>query len=405
MSEPLLFADLKVVDAASWIAGPVAATILADLGADVVKIEMPGTGDPYRYLPQGAGAPKANVNYTWLMDARNKRSITLNVKTEAGRDVLRRLVAWCDVYVTNYPLGMRRQLGLTYEELAPLNPRMIYASLTAYGEHGAEAEREGFDGVAYWARSGLQDLVRAPGAPPAGSVAGQGDHPTGVSLYAAIVTALYRRQLTGKGTMVHTSLLANGYWSNGCLGQAALCDADFTARRAAQAQGPASFTQLPYAAADGRFLQFNMVRSDAEQRAMLTACGLGHLLADARFVDGASRLANGRELIELVKARLKERPAADWMATFVAARVPASRVAIVEDMRDDAQAIANRVLVPPSDPRVGARYVINHPVRVEGIGSRGPLKAPEIGEHSDEVLRMLGCSDADIAALHAGGAL
>ena len=238
MSDELLFKGLKVVDAASWIAAPVAATILADLGADVIKVEIPGDGDPYRRLAIAPGTPTADVNYTWLMDARNKRSITLNLKTDDGRTILKRLVADCDVYITNQPLPMRRELGLTYEDLRPLNSAMIFASFTAYGEKGPERDREGFDGIAYWARSGLMDLVRAPGSPPGASVAGQGDHPSGVSLYAAIVTALLRRERTGEGTMVHTSLLANGYWSNGCMGQAALVGADFSVRRNAANRPP-----------------------------------------------------------------------------------------------------------------------------------------------------------------------
>ena len=145
----LLFSGLVVLDVGTWIAGPVAATILADFGADVIKVEIPGNGDAYRGLAGARGTPDADVNYTWIMDGRNKRSLTLNLKTDQGRDVLRDLVRRCDVYVTNHPLGMRRSLGLTYEELAPLNPRMIYASLTAYGESGPERDREGFDGVAW----------------------------------------------------------------------------------------------------------------------------------------------------------------------------------------------------------------------------------------------------------------
>src|SRR3712207_5052083 len=128
----LLFAGLRILDVGTWIAGPVAATILADYGASVIKVETPETGDPYRRLPQAPTMPQSDVNYTWLADARNKRSITLNLKSEEGRAILLRLVRECDIYVTNQPLPARRRFGLTYEELAPLNPRMIYASLTAY---------------------------------------------------------------------------------------------------------------------------------------------------------------------------------------------------------------------------------------------------------------------------------
>ena len=147
------------------------------------------------------------------------------------RKILKQLVKQCDVYVTNQPMRVRRSLGLTYEEIGPLNEKMIYASLTAYGETGPEAERKGFDAVAYWSRSGLADEVRAPGAPPGATVPGMGDHPTAVALFACIMMGLYKRQLTGKGGMVSTSLLANGFWANGCFGQAALVGGDFSARR------------------------------------------------------------------------------------------------------------------------------------------------------------------------------
>ena len=212
-----LFDGLKVVDAGTWIAGPVSSTILADYGADVTKVEMPGDGDAYRRLAHGPGTPNADINYAWAQDARNKRSITINLKTDEGRAILKKLVAQCDVYVTNYPLPMRRRLGLTYDDLKPLNPRMVYASLTAYGEYGPEQDREGFDLVAYWSRSGLMDVVRAPGAKPAHSLPGMGDHPTAISMYASIVTALLHRERTGEGGMVHTSLIANGVWAASCI--------------------------------------------------------------------------------------------------------------------------------------------------------------------------------------------
>lgn len=231
-SDPLLFEGLKVIDAATWIAAPVAATMLADFGADVIKIESPDVGDAYRNFASMAGSPNADVNYAWLMDARNKRSLALNLKSEEGIAILRQLVAASDVYITNHPLAMRRKLGLMYEDLAPLNSRLIYASFTAYGEEGPERDREGFDLVAYWARSGLMDMVRASGAEPAMSLPGMGDHPSAVSVYAAIVTALLRRERTGKGGRVHTSLLANGLWSGSTIAQAVFADADFSNFRA-----------------------------------------------------------------------------------------------------------------------------------------------------------------------------
>ena len=157
------------------------------------------------------------------MTSRNKRSLALDLKHEAGRAVLYRLVADADVFVTNFPLPVRDRLKLAPADLLPLNPRLIYASFTAYGEAGDEAAKTGFDSTAYWARTGLMDAVRADvDTPPARSAPGMGDHPSATGLYAAIVTALYRREKTGRGGVVRSSLLQNGLWANGCFVQTRL---------------------------------------------------------------------------------------------------------------------------------------------------------------------------------------
>src|SRR6202011_1596850 len=156
----------------------------------------PGRGDPYRALPQVAGNPSSPHNYAWILESRNKKSIALDLTKPDAREVLYRLVADADVFITNYPPPVRRRLGVTYDDIAPLNPRLIYASFTGYGEFGEEAHRPGFDSNAWWARS----------------VPGMGDHPSAIALFAAIVTALYRRERTGKGGHVGSSLMANGAW-------------------------------------------------------------------------------------------------------------------------------------------------------------------------------------------------
>ncbi|HTB03111.1 MAG TPA: CoA transferase, partial [Bradyrhizobium sp.] len=206
-----IFEGLKVLDCASFIAAPAAATVLSDFGADVIKIEPPVTGDPYRNLTSLPGYPASAHNFAWMLESRNKKSLALHLGKPEGKAVLYRLAAEADVFITNFPPGVRQRLGITYEELAPLNPRLIYASFTGYGEKGEEANKPGFDSNAYWARSGLMDLVRADtDTTPARSVAGMGDHPCAMALYGAIVTALYKRMQTGKGSHVSSSLMANG---------------------------------------------------------------------------------------------------------------------------------------------------------------------------------------------------
>lgn len=401
-NEPLLFEGLKVLDVGTWIAGPVAGTILADFGASVIKVEAPGKGDPYRALANGPLSPKSPMNYMWIVDGRNKRSISLNLADEEGRDILMRLVRDCDVYITNQPFATRRKLRLNYEDLAPENERMIYASLTAYGEDGPDAELEGFDGVAWWARSGLMDMVRSPGATPGMSVPGMGDHPTAVAMYAAIVTALMRRERTGRGGKVHTSLLANGLWANTCLAQGALVGAEFPIREIPPPP-PRSPNRVLFETSDGRLLQLYMVRTQAELDGLLIAAGREDMLADERFADPAARMEHAAELVAELKATFVQRPAAEWMATFREAEVPVTLVAEMGDLVDDPQLRVNNMVAPPVDESVPARVVINHPLNIDGMPRVGTRHAPEVGEHTDEVLAELGFDAAAIAGLHERG--
>ena len=227
MTVESVFTGLKVVDLASFIAGPGAATILSDFGAEVIKVEPPGSGDPHRYTYKIPPQPRANDNYAWHLDNRNKRGLAVDLKSPQAKHVIERLVKWADVLIVNFPYPVRKRLKLTYEDVAQWNSRLIYADITGYGDHGPDADQPGFDITAYWARSGLLALMRDAGAPPMLPVAGSGDHATAVGLYAAIVTALYRRERTGKGSHVTTSLIAEGAWSCSMSVQAALCGAKF----------------------------------------------------------------------------------------------------------------------------------------------------------------------------------
>ncbi len=175
MSSENIFTGLKVVDLASFIAGPGAATVLSDFGAEVIKVEPPGTGDPHRITYKIPPQPRSDVNYFWHLDNRNKRGIAVDLKLPQSREILERLVKWADVLVINFPQPVRKRLKLTYEDVASWNPRLIYADITGYGDMGPDAELPGFDITAYWARSGLLAMTRDAGAPPTLPVAGSGD--------------------------------------------------------------------------------------------------------------------------------------------------------------------------------------------------------------------------------------
>src|SRR2546423_1524209 len=204
-----IFDGLRIIDCASFIAGPAAATVMSDFGAEVIKIEPPGMGDPYRR--RAIPNPKNPLNPGFFFDSRNKKSLALDLRTEAGRAVLYRLVRDADVFITNYPPPARGRLGITYDDLKHRNERLIYASFTGYGETGPEANKPGFDATAWWARTGLMDLVRAgEEVNPARSLPGMGDHPSAMGTYGAIGTALYQREKPGQGNYVGSSVLAHG---------------------------------------------------------------------------------------------------------------------------------------------------------------------------------------------------
>src|SRR5262245_27519111 len=257
-----LFAGLQVIDCASWIAGPAAATILSDFGADVLKIEPPGAGDPWRASTPVPGKP---TDHYWQLTSRNKRSLAVDLKHAEGIAVLYRLVASADVFITNFPLPVRERLKIAASDLLALNPRLIYASLTAYGEQGDEAARTGFDSTVYWARTGLMDMVRATAqTEPARSVPGMGDHPSATALYAAIVTALYRRQKTGKGGIAQSSLLQNGAWANACFIQSRLFG-EHVPHRAARGQAPNPLANH-YRCRDGRWFIMALFNAQRQYR-------------------------------------------------------------------------------------------------------------------------------------------
>src|SRR5947208_14130264 len=290
MEEKSIFEGLKVLDCASFIAAPAAATVLSDFGADVIKIEPPGAGDPYRNLPNLPGYPHSEHNFAWMLEARNKKSLALDLSKPEGQAVLHRLAAQADVFITNYPPQVRERLGITYDHLAPQNDRLIYASFTGYGEKGEEANKPGFDSNAYWARSGLMDLVRAtPDTTPARSIAGMGDHPCAMAFYGAIVTALYKRERTGKGSHVSSNLMANGIWAASVLAQAKLVGAKFEKRRPREAALNAVTNH--YQCKDGRWLMLSLLNEDRQWPTLAKCLGREDLISDERFATKKDRHA------------------------------------------------------------------------------------------------------------------
>lgn len=389
-----LFSGLKVLDLGTVIAAPVAATILADFGADVIKVEPPGEGDLLRMLSDIPTTPDADNNFFWHMDARNKRSITLNLKSAQGMEILHKLIKECDVFITNQPFPVRRSLKLTYEDIKPLKPDMIYASLSAFGEEGPDRDKKAFDLYAYWARSGLMDLMRSTGSVPAQALPGLGDHPTSVALYASIVTALLNKERTGEGAMVHTSLLANGLWSAASIVQGALAGADMDKYRETNSVSGASYRVYP--TKDGRWMQLTMVRTEEEMLLLLAATDLIHLLEDPRFGTAEGWLEHKGALADFIEEVIVTKTSDEWLETFKSMGVPGERVCMVDETIHDEQVLINKMIVPLDDDSVDIAMIVNHPLKISSVPQVGPVRGPDLGEHNDEVLKDLGYSKEQI---------
>jgi formyl-CoA transferase len=393
-----LFADLKVVDCASWIAGPAAATILSDFGADVIKIEPPGAGDPWR---ASTPVPGKTTDYYWQLTSRNKRSLAINLKHDEGLAALYRLVASADVFVTNFPLPVRDRLKIAPSHLLPLNPRLIYASFTAYGEAGDEADKTGFDATAYWARTGLMDMVRADeGTEPTRSAPGMGDHPSATGLYAAIVTALYRREKTGKGGVVQSSLLQNGLWANACFIQSRLFGEHVTLR-APRAEAPNALANH-YRCRDGRWFIMALHNEQRQLRGFLSAIGREDLADDPRFATREARKQHADTIVKILDDIFAQRDMADWGKILDEAGVTIGTVALVDEISDDAQLQQIGGLVPFAD---GRGLTVSSPFHIDGETKVAPQRAPSVGQHSDVVLREAGYSSEEIERLRALGVL
>ena len=400
MAEQSLFSDLLVIDCASFIAGPAAGTILADFGARVIKIEPPGGGDGYRRLRQLPGVPTCDVNYPWRLTNRGKQSLSVDLKQPEGREMLDLLVRRADVFITNYPLGVRESLRLRYSDISAVNPGLIYASFTPYGESGPEAGNSGYDATAWWARSGLMDSVRASGdTPPALSVPGMGDHMASCSLYGAIVTALYQRQRTGQGAMVGSSLLANGLWSNGFMVQAALDGANMDVRL--DHEKVSAFTQT-YRCRDDRWFLLTILPQVQDAAWPRLARCLGHeeWLEDARFATMATRHQHNRELIALIRDVIAQQDWSYWEASFAQSGITCGRIAKAADHCEDAQVAAAGFL---SDFTDDSGRTVDSPMYVTGARKSKPTPAPDVGEHSVQILSDFGVGTETIADLQARG--
>jgi crotonobetainyl-CoA:carnitine CoA-transferase CaiB-like acyl-CoA transferase len=400
MSE-LPLAGLVVLDISSFIAAPAAAVALADFGADVIKIEPPGDGDPHRNSYRNASYPPSDKNFPWQLDGRLKRSLALDLKNERARPVLERLIERADVMIVNFPPPARERLKLCWEDIEPINPRLVYCSLTGYGESGPDRDRPGFDVTAYFGRSGILDAARYEDGPPGLSLPAQGDRATAMTLVAAILLGLRQRDRTGKGCWVGTSLYANGVWANGTSAAGALVGAHLPPRQSPDKPRNA-LTNL-YRTRDDRWLQLLLVRDDRLWPVLCKAIERPDLAEDPRFTQRADRRARSLELVKELMPVFAAKTYTEWEQIFAGTGIPFGVIGRLADVVQDEQAEHAGIFADTDNADVPR--TVNNPIR---LGFAQPRKAgppPAVGQHSEEILREAGFAAAEIDVLKKSGAL
>jgi crotonobetainyl-CoA:carnitine CoA-transferase CaiB-like acyl-CoA transferase len=390
---------VRVIEMGLWVAGPAAAGILADWGADVVKIEAPA-GDPMRAFFQLATGSKVDRNPPFDLDNRGKRSVVLDVRTPDGRAALETLLAGADVFVTNLRPDALARLGLGPETLTARHPRLVYASITGYGRTGAERDRPGYDVGAFWARSGVAATLAPDGTAPPQIRGGFGDHVTAIATVAGIVAALYERQQSGRGRVVETSLLRTGAY---CLGWDLGIQLSFGKIRAPV---PRTEVETPlvnsYRAGCGRWFWLIGLEADRHFPGVARSIAREDLLADPRFAAARERRRNCHELIAELDRAFATRPLAEWAARFDREGVWWAPVQSLDEVVADAQAEAAGAFVEVPARDGGVQRMVASPVGFSGAATAPRRPSPALGEHTNEVLREAGVDEVAIAALRRG---
>jgi crotonobetainyl-CoA:carnitine CoA-transferase CaiB-like acyl-CoA transferase len=397
MSTASALSGIRVVDFSHVYQGPVGTQLLADYGADVIKIERPDAGDwSRRWGPfvHGVILPFAGLN-------RNKRSFAINAKSPRGREAIRALIATADVVVHNFRSGVMEKLGLGYEQLSAAYPRLIYASSGGWGDHGPSADR---------ARGGHDLMARAeagwftqpdPAKPPfpAGISA---DYPAGLMLMQGILMALVARARTGQGQRVTTDLLSVAFHAHSWEGPAAMNAARVTEVSGVSANE--SIVDKSFATQDG-YIEISPVFSDNAVRDISVAIGLGDLSQDPRFATHALQLENRRELNGLLAVRFREQSTEAWLAELEPKGVFCAKVNTLEEAVEDPQLNANGMVIEIEHAAAGKLRLPGTPVRLHGTPPVPRTFAPELGAHTVELLRELGYDETALAQLRAEGAI
>jgi crotonobetainyl-CoA:carnitine CoA-transferase CaiB-like acyl-CoA transferase len=402
MEGPL--AGVKVVELAMWVAGPSTAAVLGDWGADVIKLEDPAGGDPIRGMTTRTMAdPDARVRPPYELDNRNKRSVTVDLRRDDGREFALRIIERADVFITNLRLDALERMHLDYPSLAARNPRLVYATLNGYGHRGPDRTRPAFDYAAAWARSGLMAACAEPGQTPPAQRPGMIDHAAGLGLAGAISAALLARECSGRGREVRISLFQMGLWMN-----ATDLTIGLIAGRTPEPESRAARANPlwnSYRCKDGKWVYFVMIQGDRHWQDFCAALGCSQWLDDPRFASMSARAKNNAALIAEIDRVIASRPLAEWAPLFDRHGLFWAPVQSESEVLEDPQALALGAFAAVDHPRVPGCRVVASPVEFGDLAPAPYRAAPELGEHTEQVALEVGLSWADIARLKESGAI
>jgi formyl-CoA transferase len=387
--------DLVVVDAATFLAGPGAATMLGDFGAKVIKIEPP-SGDGYRGL-----VGRYPVPYHWLLTSRNKESLALDLSKDSGQALLHQVIAKADVMTTNFMRSQLERYQLTYPTLKAINPRLVFGHITGYGDEGPEADRRAFDVTGWWARSGMMEFVRDPDQTPLMPAPGMGDHSTATALFGAIMSGLYKRERTGEGCHVSTSLAANGVWANGMALQGLAAGNDLAEHR--QQAGWVNPLSAAYGCADGSYLVLTMINTAREYPQLCAALGHPEWLQDERFSDIRQAMRNRGDLQQMISDAFAQIDYAEAARRLDDEGITYSKVQTMSEVLVDPQLRAAGIVIETGDTQGDYELTISSPINMVGEVKKAPQRAPDIGANSLSVLRELDFAEDYIQSLIGAG--
>lgn len=404
MSKPL--EGIRVVEMATFIAAASAGRFMADLGADVIKIES-AKGDPLRHTAPSEGRPlDMYENTTWDLENGNKRCISLNMKDPAGKEAFFKLLDTADVLITNWRIQALERAGLDYETLKVRYPKLVYAICTGYGEYGPDKDLPGFDFTAFFARGGYLDSLRQRGTVPMNVVPGLGDHNVGMNLAAGICAALLQAKLKGVGEKVETSLFESAIFNMGMMIQASNYEGiaqnyPIDVRKSANPFNAAWRTK------DDRFIQTCMPDFNTYYKAIITAVGREDLADSQEYFPILTCQEKGltSELYDIVMDAFSKKTVAEWTLILEAADIPFALAKNWMEIRNDKQAEANNCFYDMTYSNGNTRRLVRLPVKFQEMGVPEYKTGPLIGEQGAEVLKELGYEDAQIKEMQDKGAL